>query len=113
MVARACGHQQEFQEYEVDKYRDQRLAKFQSTRCPECVARLNAEQQAAIPKAEAVKLLPAGTQVSLTLGPDGSWTGTLAANGKQVEAAGVAGAGPQTVIGTLAQLWVSANKERR
>ncbi len=28
MVARACGHQQEFQHYEVDKYRAQRLAKF-------------------------------------------------------------------------------------
>jgi hypothetical protein len=111
MVARSCGHQQEFQEYEVDKYRDQRLAKFQSTRCAECVARLNAERQAAIPKGEAVKLLPAGTQVSLTL-RDGSWSGTLAANGKQVETAGERGAGPQTVIGTLAQLWISANKER-
>jgi uncharacterized protein with PIN domain len=47
MVARACGHKQEFQHYEVDKYRAQRLAKFQGTRCAECVAKLNEEQQRA------------------------------------------------------------------
>ena len=40
MVVRACGHQQEFQHYEVDKYRAQRLAKFQQTRCAECAAKL-------------------------------------------------------------------------
>ncbi len=28
MVRRACGHEQEFQHYAVDKYRAQRLAKF-------------------------------------------------------------------------------------
>jgi hypothetical protein len=33
MVVRACGHEQEFQHYAVDKYRAQRLAKFQQTRC--------------------------------------------------------------------------------
>jgi hypothetical protein len=38
MVTRSCGHQQEFQHYEVDKYRSQRLAKFQKTRCADCVA---------------------------------------------------------------------------
>src|SRR5436190_13985720 len=86
MVVRACGHQQEFQHYEVDKYRAQRLAKFQRTRCPACAAKLVEEQQraaAALPKkGEAVKSLPAGTQVSLTRQPDGSWTGTLSATGR-------------------------------
>src|SRR5437667_2969255 len=77
MVARACGHQQEFQHYAVDKYRAQRLAKFQRTRCAECVAKLRAEQQraaeAVLTKSEALKRLPAGTQVSLTRQADGSW----------------------------------------
>ena len=39
IVARACGCPREFQHYAVDKYRDQRLAKFRATRCEECVAR--------------------------------------------------------------------------
>ena len=47
MVARACGCMQEFQHYAVDKYRAQRLAKFQRTRCPECVARMNEERRQA------------------------------------------------------------------
>ena len=47
MVVRACGHQQEFQHYAVDKYRAQRLAKFQKTRCATCVAKLNEEQRQA------------------------------------------------------------------
>jgi hypothetical protein len=33
MVVRACGHQQEFQHYTVDKYRAQRLAKFPDPLC--------------------------------------------------------------------------------
>jgi hypothetical protein len=107
MVTRSCGHQQEFQHYEVDKYRPQRLAKFQRTRCADCVAKLNEEQRLALPKAEALKLLPPGTQVALTLRPDGSWTGRLTVGGTQVEAAGVVGAGPQAVVGALAQLWAS------
>jgi hypothetical protein len=109
MVTRSCGHQQEFQHFEVDKYRPQRLAKFQKTRCANCVAKLQEEQQQAapLPKAEALKLLPAGTQVALTLRPDGAWTGRLTVGGTQVETAGVVGAGPQAVVGALAQLWVS------
>jgi hypothetical protein len=111
MVARACGHQQEFQHYAVDKFRAQRLAKFQKTRCSECVAKLVEEQQRAaeaVPKkGEALKILPAGTQVSLTRQPDGSWAGTLSADGRTVEVAGVAGAGPPSVIVALARLWAS------
>jgi hypothetical protein len=111
MVTRACGHQQEFQHYEVDKYRAQRLAKFQRTRCPACAAKLVEEQQRAaeaVPKrGEALKLLPAGTQVSLTRQPDGSWAGTLSADGTAVEMAGTAGAGPQSVLVALARLWAS------
>ncbi len=111
MVVRACGHEQEFQHYTVDKYRAQRLAKFQQTRCAECVAKLVAEQQRiadAMPKrAEALKSLPPGTQVSLTRQPDGSWAGTLSAEGRTVEAAGIAGAGPPAVIVALARLWIA------
>ena len=115
MVTRSCGHQQEFQHYEVDKYRPQRLAKFQKTRCADCVAKLNEEQARAtpLPKAEAIKLLPPGTQVTLTLRPDGSWTGRLIVGGTQVEVAGVVGAGPQAVVGALAQLWVSESAAGR
>src|SRR5688500_12232492 len=74
MVARACGCVKEFQHYEVDKYRAQRLAKFQKSRCPDCVAKLVEEQRklAPLPKGEAMKLIPAGTQVSLSLLPDGN-----------------------------------------
>src|SRR5947207_8588853 len=108
MVKRACGHQQEFQHYEVDKYRAQRLAKFQRTRCADCVAKPNESQRnmAPIPKAEALKPLPSGTQVALTLQEDGIWAGTLAAEGSKVEIVGVAGAGPQAVVAALARLWL-------
>src|ERR1700694_6317920 len=89
MVARACGHQQEFQNYAVDKYRAQRLAKFQRTRCAICAAKLVEEQQRAaetLPKrGEVLKLLPPGTQMSLTRRPDGSWAGTLGADGTSGE----------------------------
>ena len=111
MVVRACGHEQEFQHYTVDKYRAQRLAKFQRTRCSECVAKLVGEQQriaeAAPTKGEALKSLPVGTQVSLTRRPDDTWSGTLTANGTTVEAAGIAGAGPQSVMVALARQWLS------
>src|SRR5271167_2703177 len=90
LVARACGCKQEFQHYAVDKYRAQRLAKFQRTRCAACVAKLNEEQRLAaqaVPKrGEALQLLPPGTQVTLTRRQDGTWAGTLAAGGKSVEA---------------------------
>src|SRR5207248_9043021 len=100
MVVRACGHAQEFQHYKVDKYRAQRLAKFQGSRCPACVAKLQEEQKQAAgpPKGEALKALPAGTQVTLTLTADGTWKGTLSAAGTTVEAAGPAGAGAQAVV---------------
>ena len=65
------------------------------------MAALNEEQQRAAPfsKPEALKRLPAGTQVTLTLRADGSWAGTLVAKGVQVETAGDVGAGPQAVTG--------------
>ena len=111
MVVRACGHEQEFQHYAVDKYRAQRLAKFQQTRCAECAAKLVEEQQRAAEarpkKGEALKSLPAGTQVSLTRQPDGSWAGTLSAAGTTVKLAAVAGTGPQSVLVALARLWAA------
>jgi hypothetical protein len=111
MVVRACGCLQEFQHYKVDKYRAQRLAKFQQSRCPACVAKLVEEQRQAapIPKGEALKMLPAGTQMTLTLRPDGIWTGALTAGGKVVEGVGATGSGPQGVIVLLARLWLSAS----
>src|SRR5215475_4644570 len=117
MVTRACGHEQEFQHYEVDKYRAQRLAKFQKTRCSECAARLVEEQQrtaeSTLKKGEALNLLPPGTQVSLTRQADGSWAGTLSAGGTVVDAAGIAGAGPQSVVVALARIWISKSATSR
>src|SRR5258708_14365917 len=89
MVVRACGHQQQFQHYAVDKYRPQRLAKFQMTRCAACAPKLVEEQQRAaeaLPKrGEGLKLLPPGTQMSLTSRPAGAWSRTLPANGTAAE----------------------------
>jgi hypothetical protein len=117
LVVRACGHEQEFQHYAVDKYRAQRLAKFQQTRCAACAAKLVEEQQrtaAAMPKkGEALRSLLPGTQVSLACQPDGSWQGTLSAAGRTVEVAGIAGAGPQSVLVALARLWVSQSRTDR
>ena len=112
LVARACGHQQEFQHYEVDKYRAQRQAKFVGTRCADCVARLEEGQRAAgpVPKREALSQLPPGTRVSLTLRADGSWAGALDAGGGAVEFCGAPGAGPQSVVVALARLWLSARE---
>lgn len=110
MLARACGHLQEFQHYKVDKYRAQRQAKFQRTRCPECVAKLVEEQRIAstLPKkGEAFKQLPNGTQVALVRTPNGMWAGTLVADGLTVEATGE---GPQGLTVALARLWASRAK---
>jgi hypothetical protein len=110
MVTRACGCQQEFQHYAVDKYRAQRLAKFQKTRCSECVAKLNEEQQraaASLPKrGEALQSLPAGAHITMTRQPDGTWAGTLAAGGASVKAVGQ---GTQGLTVALARLWLSTN----
>src|SRR5439155_20977492 len=88
MVVRTCACLREFQYYAVDKYRAQRLAKFQKTRCEVCVAKLNEEQRQAaaiIPKkGEAFKQLPNGTQMTITCRDDGTWTGTLVADGTTV-----------------------------
>ena len=113
LVARACGCLCEFQHYAVDKYRAQRLAKFQKTRCAECVAKLNEEQRkaaAARPKkGEMLQLLPAGAQVSMTRRPDGTWTGKLAAGGIAVEEVGQ---GPQGLVLALARLWLAAHEAK-
>lgn len=109
IVARACGCMQEFLHYAVDKYRPQRLVKFQKTRCAACAAKLDEQQRLAaeaLPKkGEAINSLPSGTQIILTRGPDGAWTGTLTAEGAKFEA--IAG-GPQGVTVMLARLWVTA-----
>jgi len=118
MLTRACGCLQEFQHYKVDKYRAQRQAKFQSTRCPACVAKVVEEQRKALPprKGEVLKQLPPGTQVTLTRAADGSWGGTLSADGTAVEVVGVAkeaGPGMQAVAVELARLWLAAKESNR
>ena len=109
MKARACGHMQEFQEYSVDKYRAQRLAKFQKTRCPECAAKLVEEQKRAAEsqpkKGEVLGMLPEGAQITMTRKADGGWSGTLFAKGKTVTFTGAAEAGPQSIVLALARLW--------
>lgn len=111
MVARACGCMQEFQHFAVDKYRAQRLAKFQKTRCSTCVAKLNEEQKkaaASLPKkGEAFQLLPIGTKVTMNRRTDGSWAGTLSAGGTTVEAIAD---GPQGLSVSLARLWVTSHR---
>ena len=116
MLPRACGCLQEFQHYKVDKYRAERQAKFQSTRCPACVANLVEEERKALPprKGEVLKQLPPGTQVTLRRAADGSWGGTLSADGTSVEVIGVAreaGPGMQAVAVELARLWVAAKEK--
>jgi hypothetical protein len=110
MVARACGCLREFQHYAVDKYRAQRLAKFQKTRCEVCVAKLNEEQKQAaanIPKkGEAFAQLPKGARMVIDRRDDGTWTGTLTADGKTVEADGE---GPQGVALALARVYLTGN----
>ena len=105
VLTRACGCQQEFQYYAVDKYRAQRQAKFQRTRCPACVAKLVEAQRlaATLPKkGELFRTLPPGTQVALARRADGIWSGTLTAEGKSVEATGES---PQGLVLALARLW--------
>jgi hypothetical protein len=116
MLPRACGCVQEFQHYKVDKYRAQRQAKFQQTRCPACVAKLVEEQRKALPprKGEVLKQLPPGTRVTLNRGADGAWGGTLSADGTAVEVVGVAreaGPGLQAVTVELARLWLAAREK--
>ena len=106
MLARACGCVAEFQVYAADKYRAERQAKFQSTRCPACVEKSQEKhRQAHVPKGEAFGRLPAGAVVTLTRQQDGSWAGTLAADGTSLEATESA-SGPQALMVTLARLWL-------
>lgn len=106
LLARACGCVREFQVYKVDRYRAQRQAKFQATRCPECAAKYVEDQRPTLPpkKGEAFGLLPPGTQMTLTRRSDGFWAGGLSADGTAVDAEAV---GPQALTAALAQLWVA------
>jgi hypothetical protein len=98
----------EFIHYATDRYRAQRLAKFQKTRCEVCVAKLNEEQRlaaASVPKkGEAFKMLPAGAQFTISRTAEG-WSGTLTAQEKTVEASGES---PHGVSLALARAWLSA-----
>jgi hypothetical protein len=111
MLPRACGCVCEFRHAAKDRFRAERLAKFRSTRCPKCVAKLEDERRQSVaarpPKGEAVQALPPGTQIALTFRPDGLWAGTLTADGTKVEAVADA---PRPLPATLAQLWVVARE---
>jgi hypothetical protein len=108
MLTRACGCVQEFQYYAVDKYRAQRQAKFQRTRCPACVAKLVEQQRlaATLPKkGEAFRQLPAGATMSVTRRDDGTWAGELTAAGTTVR---VTSESPTGVVSALARQWLAA-----
>jgi hypothetical protein len=108
LLPRACGCVQEFQVYKVDRYRAQRQAKFQATRCPACAAKHAEEQRRAeVPKKEAFGQLPPGTLISLARRPDGAWAGSLAAEGVTVEADAD---GPQALTVALARRWLAAHR---
>jgi hypothetical protein len=108
MIKRACGCIGEFQHYEVDKYRTQRQAKFEATRCPACAAKQIASQR--VPsKTEAMTSLPTGATFVLVRMEDGSWAGKLMAEGATVEAAMTS---TQSLVVALAQQWnMSKRKE--
>jgi hypothetical protein len=107
MMARACGCMCEFQHYAVDRFRAQRLAKFQSTRCSECVAKSEEEarkaKEALPTKGETFTTLPNGTEFHLVKRPDGKWTGKMVADGVTIE--GLADA-PAGLPLTLSRTWI-------
>lgn len=113
MVKRACGCECEFQHFEKDRFRDQRLAQFQKTRCPACVQKHNEEQAkvaAQLPKkGEAFALLPTGATFTLTRQADGDWAGTLEGGGQKVEGTD---ATAQGLTVTLARQWVAENRAK-
>src|SRR5437867_12601870 len=82
LVARACGCLREFQHYAVDRFRAQRLAKFQSTRCAECDAKNEQEHHHALTalpsKGETIQLVPDGAVSTITRITDGKSSSTLA-----------------------------------
>jgi hypothetical protein len=106
MLPRSCGCVCEFQVYAVDKYRAQRQAKFQATRCPDCIAKVQAEQQraaAAMPtRDEVLRALPTDTEMKMTRTAAG-WAGRLTAGGATVAA--TAGDGPTSLVVSLARAW--------
>jgi hypothetical protein len=111
MLKRACGCVCEFQHYAVDRYRAQRQAKFERTRCEACVAKLVEQQRlaATLPKkGEAFKALPPDTRVVMNRKADGTWAGTLEGEGTAVE--GTAD-GPQALVVVLARLWLGAREK--
>jgi hypothetical protein len=113
MVTRACGCVQEFQFYAVDRYRAERMAKFQQTRCPACVAKLEEERRlVGLPKkSEAFKSLPTGANIAIQLLADGSWSGKLTADGESIDATEPT-AGPQSLMLTLTRLWLTAHRSK-
>jgi hypothetical protein len=104
----------EFQHYAVDRYRAERLAKFQSTRCPECVAKDEEQQRQAkaeLPtKGDTFKELPDGASFTLTRVADGKWKGSLTIGGEVIE--GLADS-PQGLPLTLSRRWLLARNKSK
>lgn len=102
-VKRLCGCEGEFEQLSGDRFAQQRLDKFKNSRCPACAAKREEEQRRLlVPKAEAYAALPAGTQVALEAGADGTWSARLTAAGRTAEAAGH---GPEAALLAAARIW--------
>ncbi len=66
-----------------------------------CQIGRGAQKEALPPKGKRSKALPPGTQITLTLQPNETWTGTLTAGGVTVKSSGPVGAGSQAVVVSL------------
>lgn len=108
---RACGCEQPFPFYAVDKGRAERLAEFKATRCPDCAAPVVTppRQDGPAPK-NVLAALPPGAQVTLIRQADGAWAGSLKAEGVTVEVPGLGDAGPQAVVVKLTRLWLEQRR---
>jgi hypothetical protein len=108
LLARACGCVCEFQLFERDRFLAQRRAAFVGSRCPECVAKSQAEHQrlaALVPaKGEALRALPPDTRVTMTRTAEARWAGTLTADERTVEGVGDS---PVGLVVALARSWLA------
>lgn len=106
VVTRLCGCQQEYEHLANDRFGDQKLEKFKKSRCPACAAKFVEEQQRLnLPKAEAFRRLPQGTEVNMVFGADGQWAATLKAEDRSVQGKGVT---PEAALLAVARLWAAA-----
>jgi hypothetical protein len=89
-LARACGHDQQFQHFEDDPDREGRREMFLRKRCPTCGRKGNEKHNrlqagGTVKKGQEVKRLLAGARFDMVRQAGGSWANSLAANGGGVE----------------------------